>query len=98
MSPAGVSIDGHDWFINDSARWQQSFETWDMGPGGPVPPGNSDSSGGIYVFGDVSDGNRIADGSQGPNQRAIQHGDEIEGAFDGLWASLNGGGWLPGLD
>jgi len=99
MSPAGVSMDGHDWFLNDSARWQQSFETWNLGAGGPLPPGQPDAASGVYVFGDVTGGGVMPDGGQGQlGQRSAQHGDEVEGAFDGLGASLNGGGWLPGLD
>lgn len=105
-SGSGVNIDGPDWFLNDSARWQQSFETWgDMGgPSGGGGGGGPSGGGGVggagnangssvFMFGDGRSGS--ADGrpmrSDGGEQQHVAD-------FEGLGTSLSGGGWLPGLD
>lgn len=74
---------GQDWILNDSARWQQNFEGWAMGGGmGPA---------GVFMFGE-NHGNTF--------NPPASTGEDSQGhvAFEGLNASLNGGGWLPNLD
>lgn len=81
----GVNMDSQDWFIHDSARWAQGFESWDTGSGGGG--GNS-----MFMFQD----NGGRNGGNSANVRA-DSGDPLAG-FDGLAETLNAGGWLPGLD
>lgn len=81
-SGAGIGINGQRWILNDSARWQQNFNGWDLV--GSVP------SNSVFVFG----GANRDDGIHGPSETAEQ----ASAGFEDLTASLNGGGWLPGLD
>ncbi|KAJ6444272.1 nitrogen assimilation transcription factor nirA [Purpureocillium lavendulum] len=78
----GFGISGQRWIINDSARWQQNFDGWELA--GSVP--NSS----LFLFGDQSRSNSIQSPSEATDQR--------RGGFEGLATSLSGGGWLQGLD
>ena len=98
MPSGGVNIDSPDWFINDSARWQQSFETWDLNGahnpgGGPMflfSDGNSGAVEGTEVSGD--------NGNERRQQALRSESEDQSSGFEGLGASLSATGWLPGLD
>lgn len=78
-----VATSGHDWMLTDGARWQHNFEGWGMG--GSVPPN------GVFMF-----SNSRSNSFHQPSG-ACQD-DQGPPVFEGLTASLSGGGWLPGLD
>lgn len=82
----GVNMDSQDWFIHDSARWHQGFESWNTGSIGGAAPGG----GSMFVFGD--------NGTNGGVTSARPDSGEQLAGFDGLNDTLNAGGWLPGLD
>ncbi|KAJ4006653.1 Nitrogen assimilation transcription factor nit-4 [Fusarium irregulare] len=88
-SSRSMRMDGQEWFLNDSARWHQSFEAWQMANNG------QDNS--VFMFGDS--GNRDTPNSNADGNASMQAdtSDQIA-ALDGLGASLSRGGWLPGLD
>lgn len=88
-SNRSMRMDGQEWFLNDSARWHQSFEAWQMANNG------QDNS--VFMFGDS--GNRDTPNSNADGNASMQAdtSDQIA-ALDGLGASLSRGGWLPGLD
>ncbi|KAF4982749.1 hypothetical protein FZEAL_1702 [Fusarium zealandicum] len=85
-----MRMDGQEWFLNDSARWHQSFEAWQMA--------NSGQDNSVYMFGEGG-ANQDTPKTHMESNASIQAetNDQIA-AFDGLGASLSGGGWLPGLD
>jgi hypothetical protein len=99
--PLALNMDSQDWFLNDSARWQQSFETWNAGPGANSP---------VFVFNDrvasaspASSGSHAGGGANGGHATAgagVVSGEANMGAygFEGLGMSLQDGGWLPELD
>ncbi|KAK7422240.1 Nitrogen assimilation transcription factor nit-4 [Neonectria punicea] len=88
-SNRSVRMDGQEWFLNDSARWHQSFETWQMANNG------QDAS--VFMFGEGgNDGTPNTNNTEG--NTSMQAESDPLAAFDGLGASLTGGGWLPGLD
>lgn len=96
ISPGGVNIDSPEWFLTDSARWQQGFEGWEMGGGNPATATGPNGGAPVFMFGDgrnedVGDGNTRAQAMRSDSEEQI-HG------FEGLGTSLSGGGWLPGLD
>ncbi|KAL3955325.1 hypothetical protein ACCO45_010888 [Purpureocillium lilacinum] len=65
-----------------TARWHQNFDGWDLVGG---IPNNS-----VFMFGDQNRSNSL----QNPSEPT----DQSRAGFEGLAASLNGGGWLTGLD
>ncbi|KAH8735517.1 fungal-specific transcription factor domain-containing protein [Ilyonectria robusta] len=89
-SSRAARMDGQEWFLNDSARWHQSFETWQMTNGG------QDAS--VFMFGEGgNNGTPNTNNSDGNVSMQAEANDPLA-AFDGLGASLSGDGWLPGLD
>ncbi|KAF4444810.1 NIT-4 pathway-specific regulatory protein nit-4 [Fusarium austroafricanum] len=83
-------MDGQEWFLNDSARWHQSFEAWQMTNNG------QDNS--VFMFGDSSSQDTPPNSTgEGSGNIQSEANDQIA-ALDGLGASLSRGGWLPGLD
>lgn len=83
-------MDGQEWFLNDSARWHQSFETWQMTNGG--------QDGSVFMFGEGgNNGTPNTNNADGNVSMQAEANDPLA-AFDGLGASLSGDGWLPGLD
>lgn len=81
-SPAqGVNIDSRDWMLSDSARLQQSFESWDMRQ--PMAGGS------VFMFGSNRDEgvNHIQSGNN-------EQMNAFEGLGASL-TSLSRGGWLP---
>jgi hypothetical protein len=100
-APLSLNMDGQEWLFSDSARWQQSFETW-AGPNSPVfvfadrvaskspasTGSNSGANGGMAS--NVPGGSGTANG--GADATLGGYG------FEGLGMSLQDGGWLPGLD
>lgn len=84
-----VRMDGQDWFLNDSARWHQSFETWQMGTTG--------QDGSIFMFGEG--GNNETPNTNPESNHSLQSeaNDQLPG-FENLGTSMTGSGWLPGLD
>ncbi|KAK2595955.1 Nitrogen assimilation transcription factor nit-4 [Conoideocrella luteorostrata] len=81
--PDNSTPNGQDWMLTDGARWQQNFEGWSTGGNGPPP--------GLLMFND----NRTNSAHQ---TSAARQDDQGPPCFDGLSASLSGGGWLPELD
>ncbi|KAH7136518.1 fungal-specific transcription factor domain-containing protein [Dactylonectria macrodidyma] len=83
-------MDGQEWFLNDSARWHQSFETWQMTNNG------QDAS--VFMFNEGgANGTPNANNTDSNASMSAEPSDPLT-AFDGLGASLAGDGWLPGLD
>ncbi|KAH6895228.1 fungal-specific transcription factor domain-containing protein [Thelonectria olida] len=89
-SNRAMRMDGQEWFLNDSARWHQSFETWQMANGG------QDAS--VFVFGDNGNSDTPSTNNTDGTPNIPTESNDPLAAFDGLGASLTGGGWLPGLD
>lgn len=100
-APLNLNMDGQEWLFTDSARWQQSFESW-PGPGPNSP---------VFIFNDRLASNSPAStgsnaGVNGGHTSSMNgagntaSGDAAMGAygFEGLGVSLQDGGWLPGLD
>jgi hypothetical protein len=88
-SNRSMRMDGQEWFLNDSARWHQSFEAWQMANNG------QDNS--VFIFGDNSNQETPNTQVDGNSSMQADTNDQIA-ALDGLGASLSRGGWLPGLD
>ncbi|KAF9765697.1 Nitrogen assimilation transcription factor nit-4 [Fusarium sp. DS 682] len=88
-SSRSMRMDGQEWFLNDSARWHQSFEAWQMANNG------QDNS--VFMFGDSSNQGTPNSNTEGNSNMQAEADDQIA-ALDGLGASLSRGGWLPGLD
>lgn len=88
-SSRAMRMDGQEWFLNDSARWHQSFEAWQMA--------NTGQDGGVFMFGEGASQDTP---NTNPERNVSMQTDNREqiASFDGLGASLPGGGWLPGLD
>ncbi|KAF4998348.1 hypothetical protein FGRMN_3228 [Fusarium graminum] len=84
-----MRMDSQEWFLNDSARWHQSFEAWQMANNG------QDNS--VFMFGDNSNQDIHNGTADGNASMQADSNDQID-ALDGLGASLSRGGWLPGLD
>ncbi|KAF4471694.1 NIT-4 pathway-specific regulatory nit-4 [Fusarium albosuccineum] len=84
-----MRMDGQEWFLNDSARWHQSFEAWQMA--------NSGQDNSVFMFDDGSNQDTPNTNPDSNNSMQAEANDHLA-AFDGLGASLSGGGWLPGLD
>ncbi|KAL6354584.1 hypothetical protein LRP88_11927 [Fusarium phalaenopsidis] len=84
-----MRMDGQEWFLNDSARWHQSFEAWQMA--------NSGQDNSVFLFGDSSNQDTPASNPESNASMQNEVNDQMA-AFDGLGATLSGGGWLPGLD
>lgn len=99
-------MDGQEWFLNDSARWHQSFEAW-TGPGPNSPsvfmfgndrvasasPGSSGAgTNGVTGQGTTARNSAVAAASASESAMAGGYG------FEGLGMSLQDGGWLPQLD
>lgn len=100
-----INMDSQEWFLNDSARWHQGFEAWNSSvssPGGPS-----------FMFTErtraVSPEEAQAMLNGGPRREKQARSDSTGGVatmgptnslygFEGLDASLDQGGWLPGLD
>ena len=78
----GANINGQNWILNDSARWHQNFQGWDIG-------GNLTTDS-FFTFGHDRNG--------GTQQDASDISEPAPISFEGLTASLSGDGWLPGLD
>lgn len=77
-----------EWFLDDSARWQHGFQGWDMGAGaGPV------SQQQVFTFGDDQSDTSSRNGMRRPSD-----GQQYNMSFEGLDASMSGGGWVTGLD
>ena len=81
-----MRMDGQEWFLNDSARWHQSFEAWQMGSNG--------QDGSIFMFGDGGTPNTNPDSN---HSLQVDANDQL-GGFEGLGGPLGGTGWLPGLE
>ncbi|KAF4966195.1 hypothetical protein FSARC_6079 [Fusarium sarcochroum] len=88
-SNRSMRMDGQEWFLNDSARWHQSFEAWQMANNG------QDNS--VFMFGDSNNQDTPNTSADGNASMQAEANDQIA-ALDGLGASLSRGGWLPGLD
>ncbi|KAF4473281.1 NIT-4 pathway-specific regulatory nit-4 [Fusarium agapanthi] len=88
-SNQSMRMDGQEWFLNDSARWHQSFEAWQMANNG------QDTS--VFMFGDNNNQDTPNSSTEGNGNLQADTNDQIA-ALDGLGASLSRGGWLPGLD
>ncbi|KAM5365359.1 hypothetical protein ACJA88_012541 [Fusarium oxysporum] len=88
-SNRSMRMDGQEWFLNDSARWHQSFEAWQMANNG------QDNS--VFMFGDSNNQDTPNSSTEGSGNMQAETNDQIA-ALDGLGASLSRGGWLPGLD
>ncbi|KAI7768129.1 hypothetical protein LZL87_011105 [Fusarium oxysporum] len=88
-SNRSMRMDGQEWFLNDSARWHQSFEAWQMANNG------QDNS--VFMFGDSNNQDTPNSSTEGNGNMPAETNDQIA-ALDGLGASLSRGGWLPGLD
>jgi hypothetical protein len=86
----GSSFEAPEWFLNDSARWQQSFEAWNIAS-------QSTNSNSMFVFGEGGSPT-VATGTNGAIRNTRADSNEQPSGFEGLGTSLNGGGWLPGLD
>lgn len=84
-----MRMDGQEWFLNDSARWHQSFEAWQMGSNG--------QDGSIFMFGDGGNGGTPNTNPESNQSMQAETNDQLAG-FEGLGASLGGTGWLPGLE
>ncbi|KAM5348444.1 hypothetical protein ACJ41O_008268 [Fusarium nematophilum] len=84
-----MRMDGQEWFLNDSARWHQSFEAWQMA--------NSGQDNSVFMFGDSNNQDTPNTNTESNASMQAEANDPLA-AFDGLGASLSGGGWLPGLD
>ncbi|KAJ4156899.1 Nitrogen assimilation transcription factor nit-4 [Fusarium falciforme] len=84
-----MRMDGQEWFLNDSARWHQSFEAWQMA--------NSGQDNSVFLFGDSTNQDTPASNPESNASMQNEVNDQMA-AFDGLGATLSGGGWLPGLD
>ncbi|CAM1511170.1 Fc.00g086830.m01.CDS01 [Cosmosporella sp. VM-42] len=84
-----MRMDSQEWFLNDSARWHQSFETWQMANGG--------QDGSIFMFGEGGNKEAPNTGTNSNNSMTSDLNDPLAG-FEELGASLGGSGWLPGLD
>lgn len=89
-SNRAMRMDGQEWFLNDSARWHQSFESWQMANGGP------DAS--VFVFGEKGNSETPSTNNTDGTPSMSNESNDPLAAFEGLGASLTGGGWLPGLD
>ncbi|KAF4435808.1 NIT-4 pathway-specific regulatory nit-4 [Fusarium acutatum] len=88
-SNRSMRMDGQEWFLNDSARWHQSFGAWQMANNG------QDTS--AFMFGDNNNQDTPNSSTEGNGNLQADTNDQIA-ALDGLGASLSRGGWLPGLD
>jgi hypothetical protein len=78
----GMNMDSQDWFFSDSARWQQSFESWDTS--------TVQQSSGLFVFGDKQP--LDVPGVQGEEDEQLPDFEDL-GSLGG-----GGTGWLHGLD
>jgi len=85
-------IDGQNWYLNDGVRWHQNFESWDMNSVGPQSNGSSNRVPSVPLSSDPMQFTFRSGGSQMRSAR-----DDPVPGFDAL-ATLNGPGWLPGLD
>lgn len=83
-------MDGQEWFLNDSARWHQSFETWQMTNNGQDAP--------VFMFSEGGGNGTPNTNNTDSNTSMPAEPSDPLAAFDGLGASLAGDGWLPGLD
>jgi hypothetical protein len=83
-------MDGQEWFLTDSARWHQSFESWQMA--------NSGQDASVFVFGDNGNSDTPSTNNTDGTPNISTESNDPLAAFDGLGASLTGGGWLTGLD
>ncbi|KAF5025797.1 hypothetical protein F66182_2130 [Fusarium sp. NRRL 66182] len=88
-SNRAMRMEGQEWFLNDSARWHQSFEAWQMANNG------QDNS--VFMFGDSGNQDTPSSNPDSNANMQAEANDQIA-ALDGLGASLSRGGWLPGLD
>lgn len=77
-----VTFDGQRWILNDSARWDQNLEGWDMGGGVPGGP--------VFLFGD----NR----NRGVHHGAPDAGNPGRANMEAVAAPLSDKGWLAGLE
>ncbi|KAF4125258.1 Fungal trans [Geosmithia morbida] len=108
-SMAGVNIGGSEYFLSDSARWQQSFEMWRQGGGGGGgnPPEAGAAGGaplatfvpgqGIAAAGADADGGSSSLRSTPPQHQLWGDGGDGTG-LDSLHLSLGNESYLPGLD
>jgi hypothetical protein len=85
----GTAIDGQDWFLSDGVRWHQNFESWGLGPAGPINGTGAAASGpsrpltdSVFMF----------------RRGHVRSPSEEASGLDGLSTNLNGSGWLPGLE
>jgi hypothetical protein len=101
-------MDDQDWFLSDSARWAQSFASWDSPLATQhaqphsskqqqqqiqtVPSVNGAS---FYMYADQNAGHGNGQGMQQPPP---SNGGDNMGAFGTLGMSLNGSPWLNELD
>ncbi|KAF7546590.1 hypothetical protein G7Z17_g8337 [Cylindrodendrum hubeiense] len=89
-SNRAMRMDGQEWFLNDSARWHQSFETWQMA--------NSGQDASVFMFGEAGNNGTPNTNNTDSNASMQPESNDPLAVFDGLGASLAGDGWLPGLD
>jgi hypothetical protein len=109
LSPTNMpGMDDQDWFLSDSARWAQSFASWDSPLATQhaqphsskqqqqqiqtVPSVNGAS---FYMYADQNAGHGNGQGMQQPPP---SNGGDNMGAFGTLGMSLNGSPWLNELD
>ncbi|CAH0021890.1 unnamed protein product [Clonostachys rhizophaga] len=89
---SGAGMENPDWFFNDGVRWQQSFETWEMGNRSSATPNFVAAP---YVFGDdtldmTDEGGRVLPQQSGARENLT--------GFEGFDATLNQDEWLSNLD
>ncbi|KYK59620.1 pathway-specific nitrogen regulator [Drechmeria coniospora] len=83
-SGKGLNVNGQQWILDDSVRWQHNFNGWDLDG---TTAGSS-----MFAF----DGSTNWDGRFQPTESDT--GDQAAAGFDVLGASLSGGSWPPNLD
>lgn len=102
VSPSSIfaeaSIDGQDWFLNDGVRWHQNFGHWGLSNSGPVGGGGSGVPGAPGAATTSPAGSSASAGLAADPVFMFRGTDDGFAGFDTLNASLNGGGWLTGLD
>lgn len=86
-SSRSSAVDGPEWFLNDGARWQQSFETWDMASQDPS----------AFMFRSEPESSNTNPSFTSHLNQQPDISDPLAG-FDGLDTSLDEGGWLPDLE
>ncbi|KAF7556366.1 hypothetical protein G7046_g6313 [Stylonectria norvegica] len=78
-----MGMDTQEWFLNDSARWHQSFEMWQMAQGEQDPS--------VFVFGDTANSGTPTPGTGGNDSMLAEMAEQLS-EFGGTAQ------WLPNLD